>query len=437
MTTKILLIAYHFPPLNSVASSRTYAFARYLAEQDYAVTVLTVDHRGDGCNLFLDTSGDRYRVVMADSIRNVNRNSSLLANSSGAGTADFIADARFRLKKFLSYRVLGNLITTADRWFFKARRMAHALMREERFDIIISTFSPVSCHAIAWGLKRKFPGTFWVADYRDLWSLNECVPRPIFPLSLLQKLVERFLNGRADLVTTVSEPLRHALQNAWGRRTFVVENGYFPWDEGGRTEVEDGFTKRFTFSYTGSIYRNKQDPAPFFKAIRELIDEGRLAEDDVEVRFYGENSYLLKRLVQECGLSGIVTLLPMVSRDESLAVQKRSTGLLFLENDDPSSRGVLTGKLFEYMVSGTPIVAVGITPEHEAGKVIRRTGTGFVCGMDVHSIKDAVMRTVAGEAFAPDREKIAEYRRDRLVKKLARIIEENRPRGSRKGPDRD
>lgn len=422
---KILLIAWHFPPFNSVASSRTYGFARYLSELGYRVTVLTADHRGDGCNLLFEEAAHRFEVVTAATVTHRDMNRVLLAEGGGEGGGRGFSPLIHRLKKRLSYHVIGNALTSADRWLFQAMEVARTVMARERHDVIISSFSPISCHLVAWDLRRRFPGVCWVADYRDLWSENRCVPRAIFPLSLLQSLAERLLNRRADLLVTVSEPLREVLAETFRRKTYVVENGYFPDDAVVAEKGNAVFPRRHTFCYTGSIYRQKQDPTPFFRAVQELVASGELASGDVEIRFYGENSRLVQEKVDAVGLGDLVRLLPMVSRAESLAIQRSATGLLFLESDNPESRGVLTGKLFEYITSGTPVIAVGVSTSHAAGALIAETNTGRVCGTDVPAIKEAIMAAVAGERPVPRAERVEAYRRDRLVARLAAIIEEN------------
>jgi glycosyltransferase involved in cell wall biosynthesis len=416
-TRRILFITYHFPPLHSVASLRTYAFARYLGEYGFEVTVLTPEKGSAECRMEMPLDGGAFRVVKVKGPRRAEARQATPGNGW-----------RFRLKKFLAAHVIGNLFTSADSWLVPLRREAMRLADGNSFDIVLSTFSPISTHAVAWSLKGRFPGLMWIADYRDLWSGNNAAPRPLFPLSLLQTAAEHVLNARANLLLTVSLPLRDLLEKRYGRPAAVIENGYLPEDELATGTAPD-FTRRFTFSYTGSIYRGRRDPEPFFTALTELFAAGGLERRDVEVRFYGENSYLLEGQVLRHGLQDVVRLLPEVDRQMALAVQRHSVANLFLECDDPASRGNLTGKLFEQLVSGRPILGVGIGEGHAAAQVIIDTSAGYVCGRDVSAIRRAVMEIVGGGAYSPDREKIAVYRRDRLVAKLARIIEESRGRG--------
>lgn len=397
-----------------------YAFARYLSEFGHRVTVLSVEHRGGGCNLFVTEGG--YHLVKAAQVEHGNTASSLLLADGASGLREWFSTLRFRAKKIIAYRILGNFITTADSWFFKARAAAMDLLAKERFDTVISSFSPITGHLLAYTLKGRCPDICWVADYRDLWSLNECVPRPVFPLNFLQRWLEKILNSRADLLVTVSKELCADMEACFNRPVHVVENGYFPEDLCRGEECAPGFNRKYTFAYTGSLYRDKQDPAPFFLALKELISRGRISSDEVEVRFYGENSYLLKDKVRAHGLENIVTLFPLVSRDESFSIQRQATALIFLESDAPGSLGVLTGKLFEYMISGRPVIAVGISEVHAAGRLLAETGTGYVCGSDVDMIINAILEVLEGKVLTPDLTRIEEYRRDRLVAKLAESL---------------
>lgn len=422
MKKRILLIAYHFPPLNSVASSRTYAFARYLGELGHEVVVVAPAHRGDSCSYHPDGLGKAYRLVAAGVIDHIDRNQSLLGRSEQRGFFESLMNTGFRLKKQLSYRVIGNFLTSGDNWLRPAVRTTRELCEQWRPDVVISSCSPIATHLAAWNLKRHYPQICWIADYRDLWSDNACVPNAIFPLSLVQQRLESFLNKRASCIVTVSETLQAILQNRCRQPVYIVENGYFAEDVRGVEQDPTNFTKKYTFSATGAIYRQKRDPTPFFRALRELTQEGKLSETDVEIRFYGDNSYLLQEMIAEEKVSPIVSLLPLVSRAESLAIQRGSTGLLFLEADDPVSRGYLTGKLFEYLVSGRPILAVGISLEHEAAKVIARSHTGYVCGNDIGLIKQAIIEIIDGKGVSPDWTEVEKYRRDRLVAKLDKIM---------------
>lgn len=424
MKRKILIIAYHFPPLNSVASSRSYAFAKYLAESGGDVTVLSPDHRGDGCNFMADRAADSFSLLHAGTVNNVNINNDAL-NGGKRRTHGSVVAAIFKIKKFLSYHFVGNFVTSADAWGVGAAKKALEIVLEKDIEIVISSFSPISSHLAAYYVKRQFPGLLWVADYRDLWTFYDSVPAPIAPLAKIQFMIDRQIMKKADCVVTVSDLLRDFIEQKYGKKVHVVENGYFPEDLEKNSAVQVDIPAKYVFTATGSIhmYKNKRDPSPLFLAFAKLFNEGKLQRKDVEICFYGENTYLLKQIVEDSGLGDVVRLLPLIPREQSLAVQKASLALVFLESDSSHSRGFLTGKLFEYLVSGRPILAVGISAGHAAADVIEKTRTGYVCGSDLEKTAAAIMEIVSGKNVEPDMEEIGKYRRDRLTAKLAVIIE--------------
>ena len=90
--------------------------------------------------------------------------------------------------------------------------------------------------------------------------------------------------------------------------------------------------------YTGQIYPGKQDPSLLFEAIRQLLEENKIGVNDVEVCFYGDNVSVLESLVFKFGLSSVVKLAPQVSRKASLALQRESTAVIFLDWLDPKQR---------------------------------------------------------------------------------------------------
>ncbi len=414
---KVLLVTYFFPPLNNVASLRTYSFAHYLAKAGFEVTVLTAS-KGADRDVSLQLPHDNFRVVECDY-----RLSRFRAGDPGANVArrSPVAGLFRRLRLWW----LGNLITPWDLWFQPGLADARQLMRDNQYDCVISSHGPISCHLIVLRLKKKFPSFFWVADYRDLWSHQHFGTVAKFPFSFLQRAIERRINKSADLLVTVSPPWRDKLIECYAKECLLVENGYLP--EDAITDVGDRtvFTKTYTFVYTGVFYEGKYDPLPFFEALRELLDTGEIKAEQLEVRVYGPNSHLLQGSVKGARLQGdFVKLMPQVSRDEALRIQRGAFALIFFAQDKPEAQGVLTGKIYEYMVAGRPIIGCGVRQESAIGQLLIKTKTGFICGSDKRQIVEAIRAIIAAKIPTPDMEMVRQYCRDVLVGKLANLLKE-------------
>jgi glycosyltransferase involved in cell wall biosynthesis len=98
---------------------------------------------------------------------------------------------------------------------------------------------------------------------------------------------------------------------------------------------------------------------------------------------------------------GIVRYLGELSREQALALQRRGDALLLLTSPHHVSHA--TGKIFEYLAAGRPIVA--LAEGNEAARIVDETGTGLtVAPDDVEGIMGALTAAVDGTlaaAYAP------------------------------------
>ncbi|NQE44520.1 hypothetical protein C5S31_00680, partial [ANME-1 cluster archaeon GoMg2] len=118
---------------------------------------------------------------------------------------------------------------------------------------------------------------------------------------------------------------------------------------------------KFSIVYTGNLYRGKRDPEPLLKAIQKLILEGIIEPDEVVIDFYGYDEGWLERDVERYGLQDIVRVHGVIPREEALKKQREAQILLLLTWNDPTERGVYTGKVFEYLAARRPILSMGIS----------------------------------------------------------------------------
>ncbi|CRX38771.1 glycosyltransferase [Estrella lausannensis] len=377
---RILIISTFFPPQNSIASLRPYSFAKFWSERGHQVEVLTtekinepkpLDYPLDFATLIeapLPVFFNRWKRNYHDGIT--------APSTPSRGLKSFLKKGIDYLRFQKGVMNACRMPDIADLWAIKAYPL---VKRRETYDVVLSSCGPYATHLIAWRLKRAGAARFWVADYRDTWSDNYIYPG-VFPFSKVEQVLERKMLLDADLITTISDPFADALGKKHGKeKTITVENGFDGTDlaslPAGPFFPQDG---KLRIVHTGSIYMGKRDPTPLLRAIRLVADENPALLERLEVLFYGQRNADLALKIEQFGVDRWVRLAGFISRTESLVAQRDADFLLFLPWSDASVEGVLTGKLFEYLYSKTPIISAGTCPLDSAEKRILALNAGEV-----------------------------------------------------------
>ena len=251
--------------------------------------------------------------------------------------------------------------------------------KNQTWDVVISTAGPYSAHIIGYLLKKKLIATRWIADYRDTWSDNYIYPG-IFPFNIFEKILEKKLLKKSDLITTVSDPFKIQFEKKIpGKTILTVHNGFDPEDF---YLIDPNFAfennRKYRIVHTGSLYLDHRDPTPLFQAIKELSDDLSTSQilDKLEVLFVGLNHANLEQLIIKYDVDKWVKCKNIVSRNKALAMQRDAHLLLFLPWNDPKIDGVLTGKIFEYLYSKTPIISIGCNFVEASQELIFKMGAG-------------------------------------------------------------
>jgi len=268
------------------------------------------------------------------------------------------------------------------------------------WDLIVTTAWPYSVHFIGWMLKKRHRAKLWIADWRDLWTDNHMYPGvPL--LRNVERWLERKFNSTADIVTTVSNPLADSLASGCGDKVKVIYNGFDEEDYAALPEQKVfADDNKIRIVYTGSLYPGKRDPSPLFQAIAHLANAGTLLPDKLEVIF-ASKLLDVAGLAEQFGVADYVSCVGFLPREQALRMQRDADVLLFLEFDAPGVEGILTGKLFEYMHAGPPILALGISQESTAGTLICASGRGCALGNDIARIQAWLEYLIRNHATPP------------------------------------
>lgn len=434
---RILLVTTYFYPQNRIPVLRVGQWAKYWALQGHEVTVLTTEKYP-----FLGPYGlspqlpDSVEVVEVPFLPDWLRKRLARSGTSTGGVPSGESTGQRLRQRVRTWRShIGSLVDIHDMWIAPALRKGLELLSRRPYDAIVSSFSPPAAHIVATRIKARHPEIVWLADFRDLWAHNHITSARGILRSIESTLEKRSIRNKADALMTVSEPLAESLRQRYPQHpVWVIENGFDPeefpdWRE--RLRPAPSAAGMLRICYAGTLYPDRRDPTPLLMAINRLIDNGVLSRDQVALDFYGQNEKELTAILERCNGNrhGIVHAHGFVSRQESLAAQARSSLLLLLESSEPAARGVLTGKLFEYLVSGIPILAVGVDGENAAAALLHHTGTGLsaLTAEEIESILERSLRSGCFGFYQPQPERIAQYARDRqashIVGEMTRIRE--------------
>ncbi len=269
---------------------------------------------------------------------------------------------------------LGSIAKTIlwpDRFvLWSAKALVQQMKLPWKPDVVVVSVRPVSALVPAWVVSRRFRSPL-VVDYRDLQS-DRRVPgdRRVSPRRWLTSRLEKGITSRASLIAGVTQPMVELLGKKTGVETVVVTNGYEPRDfeDWAYSPTDDGLTIR----YVGTIYPGLSDPSPLFRAIRLLRDRGK--DPGVRVEFLGSVSPEVKESVDSLDLADCVEFLGRVTHAEAVRAQVEADLLLLLFWDHPHERGVLTGKIFEYIGARRPILCMGLEEGEQFYKKVFEAG---------------------------------------------------------------
>jgi glycosyltransferase involved in cell wall biosynthesis len=400
----ILIITYFFPPLNSIASLRPYSWAKYWSRAGHDVTVLTLPKKpapSDSPQPF-----DGFRVIevpipgMAFLRKIFGRN-----DISGASLTEFTANG----KEATPTTIREFLYSKRSRWqkrygFFSGCRMPDLLdlwsgiafkaVKNQHWDLVVSTAWPYGVHRPAYRLKKTGIAERWITDWRDLWTDSYMFPG-LLGFRAVERLLERRWSQVADAITTVSEPLADTLREKYGDKVHVIYNGFDPEDyenlPAERILPNDGV---FRIVYTGSIYSGKQDPSPLFEAVHNLYTQGKVSPECLRIIFCGINADV-SDLARKHSVEEFVEYAGFVPRQQALRMQRDADALLFLEFESENAKGHLTGKLFEFLFAGPPIIGVGVGGDSSAGLMLKKTGRGKCFGRNAEKIAEEIKRCLS------------------------------------------
>lgn len=405
---RVLLIAYHFPPLaGSSGLQRTLRFSQYLPQFGWKPTVLTVR-----AHAYEQTDNRLLSQLPAEC--EVVRTTCL--------------DARRHLSIMGRYPEFTALPDRWASWQLWAIRAGLRLCRERRVEAIWSTYPIATAHKIGASLARR-TGLPWIADFRDPMAQVGYPPDPRRWQAF--KRIEESAASSATRLVFVSPSAREMYRDRYPRtpaeRFELLENGF---DESSFDDLPTGDRVARdgppVLLHSGIVYPSERDPTALFQALGRLASQDRIRVGDFVIRFRASvHEPLLRNLAHEHRVEAFVDIQPAIAYRDALQEMLVVDALLVLQGANCNEQ--IPAKIYEYLRAGRPILGLA-DPDGDTGRMLSAMGYPFVTALES---ADAIERTLPAflralrESTLPvaARTSVDRYSRRALTGRLASMMD--------------
>ena len=360
---RVLIITYYWPPSGGAGVQRWLKFSKYLRDFGWEPVIYTpenpeapaVDH-----SLESDIPAG-ITVIKRPIIEPYMAYKSFVGmKKSDKVNAGFLKEKeKPGLAEDIAVWLRGNFFIPDARcfWIRPSARFLVNYLDKNPVDAIVSTGPPHSMHLIALKIHQKLQIP-WLADFRDPWTGIDFYHqlKLTFLADRRHRMLEKKVLSEATAVTVVSRDMINEFKTLVNRDYTLVTNGY---DEKDISPLSlDQLDEMFTISHIGSINASR-NPSALWRVLSKMAKTNRLFADKMRIKLVGKVDIEVLKEIETCELTGnFIRIEYMPHRDVMLEIQK-SQVLLLLINNTPNAKGILTGKVFEYLGSGRPILSIG------------------------------------------------------------------------------
>ena len=435
MSRKVLIIAYYWPPAGGGGVQRWVKFVKYLRDFGWEPVVYTAENPDYPLldpTLVHDIPSD-VEVIR----RPITEPYNLFRTLTGKKKSDKMDPAFLSQGKKLGWKehiatwIRGNFFIPDARclWIKPSVRFLLQYLKKNPVDIIVSTGPPHSCHLIGLGIKQKL-GLPWLADFRDQWTqIDYFDDLKLTEIARKKHLrLEKAVLDKCNAVVTVGPYIGGELGTLTNNRIEVITNGF---DETDRKSIIKISEKRFSLVYIGTI-NDAQNPVVLWQALSALKSENHPMMNDFVLKIVGKADAQILKDIREFNLDDIVEYIGYVPHAEAIAWQESATVLLLLINQTKNNKAIVTGKLFEYLASGHPILCIG-PEEGDAAQIIHSVEAGITVDYNdsdglVLQLKKWYHARMSGNLLLNPAD-IRKFSRKELTKKMAQLLDEISDKG--------
>ncbi|MFT7351102.1 MAG: galactitol-specific phosphotransferase system IIB component [Flavobacterium sp.] len=389
---KVLIITYYWPPAGGPGVQRWLKFVKYLPDfgvqpyvfipQNPTYPILDAD---------LEKEVSEQVIVIKTKIFEPYQLASYFSKKKTKNISSGIIPNKkkqsFLEKLFLWIR--GNIFIPDARflWIKPSVKFIENYLQENQIDTIITSGPPHSLHLIGLQLSKKNKKLNWIADFRDPWTtigyhkelkLSSYAERK-------HKSLEKEVLQSANQILVTSKTTKADFEKITNQPITIITNGY----DSEKVEKQPLDTK-FSLAHIGS-FLSERNPKILWESLSELAIEFPDFKSNLEIKLIGAVSQDVLAAISDFKLDIYVKNLGYVSHSEAILHQRKSQVLLLIEIDSEQTKSIIPGKVFEYIISERPIIAIGPN-ESDFAEIILQTNTGkFFHYSDKEKLKAVIL----------------------------------------------
>lgn len=422
---KVLIITYYFPPAGGPGVQRWLKFVKYLPDFNIQPVVYVPENPSYPIideNLVGEISSQAI-VIKRPIFEPYGLAALFSKNKTKKISAGIIPSERKQTKidRFLLW-IRGNFFIPDARVFWIKPSVSYLknYIEENNIETVITSGPPHSLHLIGMRLK-KLVDIDWIADFRDPWTTigyHEKLKLSAYA-SNEHNILERKVLNAADRIIVTSQSTKAEFLKKTNQPITVITNGF---DE--EKVAKQTLDEKFSLAHIGS-FLSERNPIILWQSLSDLVKEVPGFAEHLELKLIGTISKDILDTIHSYNLSDYLNYLGYVSHQEALIHQRKSQVLLLIEINSRNTISIIPGKLFEYMVSQRPIIAIG-PRSSDFAQIIKETNTGdFFDYSEKKALKESIKSYY--EKFLEGNMQVhavgvEQYSRKKLTERLAELI---------------
>ena len=418
---KVLIITYYWPPAGGSGVQRWLKFSKYLRDFEIEPVIYTIDNPSYPIlDKSLESEIPKDLEILKQAIFEPNSMLSFFGRNNKKESAGFLNPNPTFLGKIVQYIRANYFIPDARKfWIQPSVNFLSNYLENNHIDAIITTGPPHSMHLIGLELKKKL-GIKWISDFRDPWTEIDYFQQLPLTKKATKKHqdLEQEVLIKSDMVVVVGETMKEKfLQHT--KRIEVLTNGFDTIEDLSTQKLDE----KFSITHVG-LMNSDRNPTILWEVLNEISNTNLNFKNDLRIKLIGK---LDDAVIQDLKVfdHNTIETIPYLDHKDVGKYQASSQILLLSINEVPSAKGIITGKIFEYLQAKRPILAIG--PEDgDAAMILKNTNAGTIVGFKNKTALKATILNLykdykEGVLFVKSID-IEQYHRKNITSQLAEVI---------------